>query len=549
VAALVLLGGVIQRMVPAASGSAPAQAIAIGDGKILAVGSDAEIAPWIGEQTKQIGLGGKVVLPGLADGHLHLFGLGSRGARIDLVGTKSIAEIKDRVARAVREARPGAWIRGRGWDQNDWGTGGRFPSARDLDAVAPATPVVLERIDGHAIWVNSAAMKAAGITAAVRDPPGGKVLRSGGQPSGVFIDNASGLVEAFAPPPAKADLLKAALIAERECLQAGLTEVHEMGVGSAELEVLRQLDAAGDLRLRIHAYLDGSAEDLDGLMGDGPQLPKDGRRLTVRGVKFYLDGALGSRGAALLAPYQDDPKNSGLITMDEALFEARVRSVKERGYQPATHAIGDRANRLALDVYQRVYGKAALAGRPRIEHAQVLALEDLPRFGELGVVASMQPTHGTSDAPWAEARIGPQRAQGAYAWRSLLARGATIAAGSDAPVEQVSPLLGIFAAIFRADPSAFPLEPWRPEERVSPLAAVGMFTRGVAYAGFREDRAGKIEVGFDADLTVLDTDPLHAGATDLLASKVALTVVGGEIAYAAPNADRPPPARTSSTSP
>lgn len=537
-ATLALVNGRVYTLDPA---QPTGTAVAIAGDRILAVGSDEDVLSRVVASTKVIDLGGKTVLPGLADAHLHIFGVGSRGRTVDLVGTRSIKEVRDRVAAAAKSATAGTWIQGRGWDQNDWGASVAFPTARDLDAVSIEVPIILWRIDGHAAWVNSKALALAGITRDTRDPPGGRVIRGASGPSGVFVDNAMALVESAVPPPTASELRRAYFLGEREALKSGLTQIQEMGIGRPELAILRDLDRAGELKIRVYALVDGSVEDLDAMLGAGPQLPEAGSKskLTVRGVKFYLDGALGSRGAALLAPYSDEPKTSGLLVTDEQLFEARVRSAKERGYQVATHAIGDRANRLTLDVYERVFGRNS-ADRPRIEHAQVIAPDDVVRFAELGVIASMQPTHATSDMPWAEKRLGAQRIDGAYAWRSLQVAGATIAAGSDAPVEDIAVVGGLYAAIHRQSPDEFMAEPWHGEQALAPAQAVRAFSRGAAYASFREGEAGRLAEGMIADVTVLDVDPMTAPAAKLAGATAALSIVGGELAYIKPGADRAP---------
>ncbi len=538
-ASLVLLGGVVRTQDPS---NLRATAIAVDGAKIVAVGTDDEVERWIGPSTKAIGLYGHTVVPGLVDSHMHLFGLGRRQFDVDLTGTESIAQIKSKIARAVSRTSPGRWIRGRGWDQNDWSGSekGRWPSAKDLDRIAPNNPLYLRRVDGHAVWVNSKAMKIAGVDRKSRSPRGGKIIKRGGRPTGVFIDNASSLISGHVPPPNEAELRRMALLGQQQCLDVGLAQVHDMGIGPTELKILRELDAAGDLKLRVYAMLDGSVEDLSALMGKRPEIPEPfgDKRLTVRGVKFYADGALGSRGAALLKPYSDDRRNKGLLVTDRDLLEARIRSARTRGYQVATHAIGDRANRMVLDIYERVFGIDGGKARPRVEHAQVISFEDLPRFGKLGIIASMQPTHATSDMPWAEKRVGPDRIGGAYAWRSLMAYTATIASGSDAPVEQISPILGLYAAMTRRDLEGFPPSGWRIGEAMSSTVALQSFTRGGAWASFREDHAGLLAVGNVADLTVLDMDPISADPIELLGAKAELTIVGGKIAHARKGAQR-----------
>ncbi|MBI2378436.1 MAG: amidohydrolase [Deltaproteobacteria bacterium] len=518
-----------------------AAAVAIRAGKIAYVGSDSGAVALAGPNTKVVGLAGKTVVPGLVDAHMHLLGLGQKRGVLDLTGTTSIDEIRQKVGDAARNASTGQWVIGRGWDQNDW-TGkqkGQFPNAKDLDSVAANVPVVLTRIDGHAAWASSKAMALAGIDKNTPSPLGGQIVKSRGAPTGIFIDNAMALVTGQVPAPSKPELKKAYRIAQDECIKTGLTAVHDMGIGPAELEALTELDDAGELKLRVYAMLDGSYDQLGTLLAKGARIAKDKQRLTVRGVKFFVDGALGSRGALLHEPYSDDPSNLGLMVTDLELLEARARTAKDAGFQVATHAIGDRGNTVVLDLYERVFAGDKNA-RPRIEHAQVITSNDLSRFGSLGVIASMQPIHATSDMPWAEARVGPMRIAGAYAWRSLLTQSASIAAGSDAPVEEVSPILGLYAAITRQDLGGQPEGGWRPEEKLDPVEALSVFTHGAAIASFTETSQGRVAEGFDADLTVLDLDPTTAEPSKLKGAKAQLTIVGGAISWSRPGADGPP---------
>jgi hypothetical protein len=526
-------------------------ALAVDEGKIADVGSDDAIRPWIGPDTKVVGLAGRTVLPGLADAHMHLSGLGARRFGVDLVGTTSLIEVKAKIAEAVKKAPPGTWIRGRGWDQNDWeGFQQPFPSAEDLDSVAPSHPVILARIDGHAIWVSSKAMGVAGVTAKTKDVKGGQIIRKRGKPSGIFVDAAMDLITAKVPPLTAAELEEAIAIAEAECLAAGLTQVHDMGVTKGELELLAKMDAAGRLRLRVYAMHDGSQPDLEAILAGGPLVPEvtSKARLTVRGVKLMVDGALGSRGAALLEPYADDKKNKGKLMLEPDELERRVRLAADKGFQVATHAIGDLGNRVVLDAYAKVFASKAWMKRPRIEHAQVIHMDDIGRFGKGGVIASIQPTHATSDMPWAEQRIGKARIQGAYAWQRLITSSATIAAGSDAPVEDISPVLGLYAAITRKDLFGSPEGGWHADQRMKPEEAVAAFTRGAAWAAFWEKDLGRLEKGYVADLTVLDHDPLTASEEKLAEARAMLTIIGGEIVFAKPGADAPPmEPKTSST--
>jgi hypothetical protein len=376
-------------------------------------------------------------------------------------------------------------------------------------------------------------MELAGVNAKTKSPDGGEIVKAGGKPSGIFIDNAINLIEAKVPPPTPEQLEQAILLGQKECLSAGLVQVHDMGIDGSELAVMKALDEKGQLRLRVYAMLDGGDADLGGLMGKGPITPSsDSSRLTVRGVKFYVDGALGSRGAALQKPYSDDKKSSGMLVTKPEELEARIRSAAAAGYQVATHAIGDRGNQIVLDIYERVFGSDAAKARPRIEHAQIISPSDITRFGKNDVIASMQPTHATSDMPWAEARVGKDRLAGAYAWKSLMTTGATIAAGSDAPVEDISPILGLYAAVTRADAFGQPAGGWLPDQKMTHAEALASFTKGGAFASFREESAGLIKEGYVADLTVLDRDPLTVAAEEMNTVQPMMTIVGGVVEYA-----------------
>lgn len=529
---------------------APKTAIAVRAGRVVQVGSDEAIAGWIGPDTRVVDLKGRTAIPGLVDAHMHLTGLGKRRLGVNLIGTKTLAEVQAKVAAAAATAPKGQWILGRGWDQNDWSDREGFPAAADLDAVAPNHPVALTRVDGHALWVNSAAMARAKIDRRTRAGTGGRIVKSKGLPTGIFVDNAMALIRDHVPPLTPAQLKQAILLGQAECLAAGLTGVHDMGIGAEALAAMIALDEAKELKLRVYGAHDGTAPDLSPALEAGPRQvdPASERRLTVRAVKFFADGALGSRGAAMLEPYSDDPKNSGLLLVEPAVLEARIRTATDEGFQVATHAIGDRANATVLDIYARVFGKRAFVHRPRIEHVQIVAELDLERFGKEGVIASVQPTHATSDMPWAEKRVGPERIRGAYAWHTLLTKNATVAAGSDAPVEKVAPLLGLYAAFTRKDPLGFPEGGWYPEESMTRAQALNAFTRGAAWAGFSEKDLGQLDEGYLADITVLSADPLTVPEDDFLKTQVMLTIVGGEILYVSGDADAPPVTKTSTAS-
>jgi len=471
-----------------------------------------------------IDLAGATVVPGLVDAHLHLDGLGSKQREVDLVGTTSAADAVARL-RAYLEANPGDGpVVGFGWDQNDWARK-EYPDQGSLDAVAGQRPVVLYRIDGHAAWVSTAALALGGVGRGSKDPSGGKIVRAAsGEPSGILIDHAIDLVANQLPAPSREQLENDYAAATTRCAAVGLTAVHDMGMTRAGLEALRALEQRGALPVRVFAYL----------IADEPaaidQLPPTGPRrsnglIEVRGIKLFADGALGSRGAALKQPYSDDPKNSGLLVTEPKLLAELVWRVDQRKHQVAIHAIGDRANQIAIEALAAL-GTGTSDRRHRIEHVQVIDPHDLPAFAKLGIVASMQPTHATSDMPWAEARLGKQRLAGAYAWRSLLDSGAHLTFGSDAPVESVDPLWGLFAAVNRTDHQRHPTGGWRPEQKVDRRSALAAYTTGAAYAVKREDELGQIKAGYLADLTVLDHDPT-ADKTDLLGLKVQRTIVGG----------------------
>jgi predicted amidohydrolase YtcJ len=525
---LVLVGGAIMTM----DAQRPrVTAVAVRGERIVAVGADADMRAWIGPETRVVQLRGRSVTPGLTDTHAHLSGLGADLESVSLRGAASPREAAERAATAASKLPAGEWLEGRGWDQNLW-PDKKFPTREVLDQAIGDRPAALRRIDGHALWVSSKALALAKIDRSTPDPKGGRILRdASGNATGVLIDTATDLVEAVIPPPTPAVRVRRITAAARAAIGVGLTCVHEMGIDDATVDVYRNLADEGRLPLRIYAFLSGNPALAETLGKRVAEVDGDGtQRFVLRGVKFYADGALGSRGARLLAPYSDDPKNQGLwITTPEELRRA-VEVTVAAGWQPAIHAIGDAGVRAVLDAYQ-----AASATRPkadlrlRVEHAQVVAPEDLPRFAKLGVIASMQPTHATSDMPWAEARVGPERIRGAYAWRALLESGARLAFGSDFPVEEVSPLLGIYSAVTRQDSRGQPAGGWFPDQRVTLEEAVRGFTAGASYAGFSDRERGMIKEGMVADLTVFDRQ--LRGDRSLLETGVDYTIVGGEVVF------------------
>lgn len=506
-------------------------------GQVLAVGARAALLARY-PAAALTDLGDATVVPGLIDAHAHLMFLGETLMQADLTGTASKAEIVARLQRFAAD-NPQGWLLGNGWDQNHWPET-TFPTAADLDAAFPDRPVWLGRVDGHAGWGNTAALRALARTPGQRalagrwQPDGGRIVRDArGQPSGVFIDAAMDLVRRAIPAPGDAAREQQLARALDKAVSQGLTGVHDMGVSRQDLALMRRFADAGRLPLRIDAYADGNGQALADLCTHGAyQHP--GGRLQMRGVKLFMDGALGSRGAALLADYSDDPHNRGLLVTSPEDFETAVRKADGCGLQVATHAIGDRGNRIALDTYARVLGaRAGGDHRWRIEHAQVVALEDIPRFAQLGVIASMQPTHATSDMGWAQDRLGSERILGAYAWRRMLAAGAHIALGSDFPVEQVDPRLGLYAAVTRQDRAGQPTRGWQPEQRLTAAEALRGFTADAAWAGHDQARVGRLQPGLRADFVVLDRDPLRVPPEQLASLQVRSTWVDGQPVYEA----------------
>lgn len=473
---------------------------------------------------RRVSLPGAAILPGLVDAHLHLRGLGATAREVDLRGTTSPEEVAARVRAAAKSAPPGAWIRGRGWDQNDWQKKD-FPDHSLLDEAAPGRPVILSRVDGHAVWASAAALSAAGIDASAKAPGGGEILRdASGAPTGVLIDNAMGLlaraVPRSSPAEVRADLEKGMDL----CRRAGLTAVHDMGTEPAVLEELRGLERDGKVTLRVYAYLGGDWAEVEPLLAQPPD--REGL-VQVVGIKLFADGALGSRGAALFATYSDHPDTTGLLVTEAEELARRASIAHRAGYAVTIHAIGDRGNRLALDALAAARAQGGSpAVRHRVEHAQVLSPEDIPRFAKEGVVASMQPTHATSDMPWAEARLGPERIRGAYAWRTLLNTGATLVFGSDAPVEGESPWFGIHAAVTRTGAAGTPAGGWRPAERVTLEEALAAFSiRPDEVLGMTD--LGPIKPGNQADLTIVAADPFAVPPADLRGIRTVRTLVAG----------------------
>ncbi len=475
---------------------------------------------------KTVDLMGGIVYPGFTDAHMHLVGYGWSKETLDLVGTESIEQVLAMVKKAVSTTPKDRWIQGRGWDQNDWDPIA-FPTKEMLDYISPDNPIVLRRIDGHAVWVNSKVLDLANVTPETQDPNGGKILRDKtGVPTGVFIDNAIDLVSQVIPEDTKADKRRMILTAQHHLNAVGLTSIHDAGTDKETIEILDELSASGDLTLRIYTMLNDDIHDYENFLKSGPLT--DNPYYKVRSVKLYMDGALGSRGAALLAPYDDDLDNVGLILTDSAEVSRRVALFNEKGFQVGVHCIGDRANRIMLDIYESI-GRSE--SRNRIEHAQIIHVDDIPRFSQLGVIPSMQTTHCTSDMYWADERLGSGRIQEAYPWQSLIQSGSIIPGGTDAPVEFPDPLASLYAAVTRQDAQGWPEGGWLPEQRLTMDQAIKTATEWPAYASFEENIKGKIARGFYADFTVLDR-PLNGNhPKEILKTEILFTIVGGKVVY------------------
>ncbi|MCU0639675.1 MAG: amidohydrolase [Candidatus Krumholzibacteria bacterium] len=509
-----------------------AEAIYARGGRIAGVGSTEEIAALAGAGAERHDLKGMTVIPGLTDAHAHFQGYALSLANLDLSGTGSFEEILEMVRSKAAAGEKGKWISGRGWDQNDWASKD-FPDRTGLDLASPDNPVLLVRVCGHAALANSAALVLAGIDSSTGDPEGGRIVRDvSGRPTGLLLDEAVSMVKRAIPPVSRAEKKRLFALAARNCLEAGLTGVHDMGIGSETASIYREMFDSGALPLRLTVYYNYDEEDLDSLIAAGLVGGYADDHYAVAGVKFFVDGSLGARSAALLEDYSDDPGNLGLLMMaPEELFR-RIRAVHDRGFPVAVHAIGDRANRTILDIFEKLPAGSPSGGlRHRIEHAQVISPEDIGRFAGLGVIPSMQFVHCTSDMPWAAERLGEERLAGAYAWRSLIETGCRIPGGSDFPVESIDPFRGIYAAVTRMDERGNPASGWFPGQRLTVEEALRSFTLDAAWAARQEGTRGSIEKGKLADFVVISGDITSIDPARILEIEVIATVLGQEIVY------------------
>ncbi|RAJ94625.1 amidohydrolase [Aliidiomarina maris] len=503
------------------------------DGKIVATGN-ANLAQQFPD-ARSVNLQGRIVLPGLIDAHGHIHGLGENLVQVDLRGINNRTATVAKVANYADANLELEWVLGRGWNQVNWPTRD-YPNRQDLDEVINDRPVFLVRIDAHAAWVNTHALELAGIDKDTPDPDGGQILRdSDGNATGILIDTAMELVRQHIPEPTQEARLQAVNMAQQHLLELGLTQVLDAGASAAQLDDYRQLNERGELNMRVNAMISASDPSLSELLSAGVY-ESDDHKVRIGNVKMYGDGALGSRGARLIEPYSDEPDNYGLLITPAERVRALFEDIHQAGFQISYHAIGDYPNQLALDEFARIIENDASIDslgqyRHRIEHAQIVRVEDIPRFAELGIIPSMQPTHATSDMNMAEDRVGSERIAGAYAWRSFIDSGSIIAAGSDFPVELANPFYGIHAAVTRQDRNGQPVEGWYPEQALTLVESLRSFTLDAAYSGFTDSYTGTLEAGKYADFIVIDRDPFKISNKDLWRIKVLSTYVAGEQVY------------------
>jgi predicted amidohydrolase YtcJ len=533
-----------------------AEAVAVEGNRVVAVGSTREIeSRYAG--ARRVDLKGRLVTAGFNDAHLHFLNGGLSLFRVDLNGARTLAEAKRRVAEKARELPEGAWLLGRGWDHTLWG--GQWPTKEALDEAAPRNPVFVQRVDGHTSWANSLALTKAGVTRETRDPEGGEVVRDArGEPTGILKETAGALVARVVPAPTREEKMRALERSLAEARRYGITSVSDSISGYDTLELYRELLTQNKLTVRVAEWLNfnDSVETLKRQREEFGALKVDPLRIRISAVKGYVDGTLGSRTAAMLAPFDDDPHNSGIPRMTEEQLTTKVVALAREGFQVTLHAIGDKANRMALDAFEAALhnppdssfvgkspiitplggtydGKAAFLYSPRhrVEHAQIVAPTDFVRFRDLGVIASMQPSHAISDKRWAQARLGEYRVLGAYSWHTFMAHGVHVPFGTDWPIEPISPYLGLYAAVTRQSVEGEPAGGWWPEERISIEDAIRNYTAEGAYASFEERDKGKIEAGMLADIVVHSKDLLTIAPREILTAEADITVFDGRVVY------------------
>lgn len=520
--------------------SPKAEAVATKYGKVVFVGSNAEAKKYEGKGVKVIDLKGATVVPGLVDAHYHFSGVGFREMNLNLEGTTSLEDFLAKVKARVSKAKPGEWVTGRGWIETFWKPPA-FPTRWDLDKIAPDNPVFLTRADGHGAVANSAALKIAGVDKDTESPFGGEIMKDKktGEPNGMLLDRAQALVSSHTPSSTNADLEQALILADKRSLSLGWTQIHDAGVSWVQIELMKKLLAEKKLRIRLYEAIRGPGPDTQRLLREGPQVGLYDGRLTIRTIKVTIDGALGSKGAALLEPYADHD-TAGFLTQKEEDVLPMLQDALRKGIQVEVHAIGDRANRTILDWYEKAFNETPMIERYdrsdprwRVEHAQIVHPDDIPRFAKLKIIPSMQPSHAIGDLHFAPSRLGLKRLAGAYAWQSFLKQGNIIAGGSDAPVERGEPMIEFYAAVARKDQKGFSGEGWHPEQAVTREQALKMFTIWAAFAAFEEKTRGSIEVGKFADLTALSADIMKIPEAEILKTRCVMTVINGEVVWEA----------------
>lgn len=517
-----------------------AEAVAISGDRIVYVGSTRGVQRYVGLRTRVVDLKGQTVVPGMTDAHHHLFGVGFREVTLNLEGINSLEDFLRKVKERVDQAKPGDWITGRGWIETFW-TPPVFPTRADLDRIAPNNPVYLDRADGHGAIANSAALRIAGIDRNTASPFGGEISKDAqtGEPNGMLLDAAQDLIQRHVPGPTPAETERALLLGVKRNIELGWTQIQDAGGSYAEVALFRKLYGDGQMKLRVYKALSAPGREAQQLFREGPIIGEHEHRLTVRGVKLYVDGSLGSRSAALLEPYADKPDTSGFMTIKEEELRPFLEEALRKGVQIETHAIGDRGNRFILDAYERAFKAVPVAQRKipeprwRVEHSQIINPTDIPRFAKLGVIPSMQPSHAIGDLHFAPSRLGIKRLAGAYAWSSLIKSGSIIPGGSDAPVERGEPMIEFYAAVARKDLKGFSGDGWHPEEAVTREQALKMFTIWPAFAAFEEKLRGSIEVGKLADFTILSADIMKIPEMEILKTRCVMTIINGEVAYEA----------------
>lgn len=517
-----------------------AEAIAVKDDRVLFVGSNADMKKYQGPNTRVVDLHGATVLPGMTDAHYHFIGVGQREMNLNLEGITNLEDFLAKVKARVDQAKPGEWVTGRGWIETFWKPP-VFPTRWDLDKISPNNPVFLTRADGHGAVANSVALKLGNVTRDTKDPFGGQILhdKQTGEPAGMLLDNAQGLVSRNIPARSEGDIEQAIILANKRSIELGWTQVQDPGGSYEDVDEYQKLYGDGRLKIRIYKAVYGPGPQAQRLLRDGPIIEAFGNRFNVRAIKVVSDGALGSRGAALLAPYNDAPDSKGFLRVKDEDLMPMLKEALQKGIQVETHAIGDYANRFTLDEYEKALSAVPKSARKiaeprwRIEHSQIVNPTDIPRFAKLGIIPSMQPSHAIGDLHFAPSRLGMERLKGAYAWNSFIKSGVIVPGGSDAPVERGEPMIEFYAAVARKDIRGFTGEGWHPEEKVTREQALKMFTIWPAYVAFEENLRGSIEVGKLADLTVLSADIMKIPEAEILKTHCVMTVIGGEIVFAA----------------